>query len=211
MRKKRVKTKKPENIFARLDEAASKYRRGSGRRLFDIKKLIPFNRFELESLLAKAKCQRDKVLFCMLYLTAGRINEILKLTKGQLKIEQKHGRDFLVIYNVVTLKRHDNMLRRVDILIDKERAYVEPILGFIAHLKDEEPLFYIKRARAWQIIHSFGTFPHFLRHTRLTHLVQDYGFGGYELQKFTGWRRLATGENYVSLYGDYLAEKMAKA
>ena len=196
-------------------------RKGSGKRKDNIKSLTPLNRYQVEEKM-RLLMGRDQVLFVLLYLTGARLNEILDLKKAQIKEEDKHGKKFLVIYNVVTLKRGDRKFRRIDIRIDKEQVFVSSIISWINGLNEESYVFYdkrfktenipIKRSRAWQIIRNkTGLFPHFLRHIRLTHLVQDYGFGGYELQKFTGWKKLTTGENYVDLYGDFLAEKMANA
>lgn len=177
----------------------------------DVRKLIPFNRFELETMLNRSQSARDRALFCCLYLTGARINEVLSLTRDQFKEEENHGKQFLVIYNVLTLKRRDNKVRRIDILISKEKLFIDPLFAWLNLINDGDRLFDIKRARAWQIIRTFGTFPHFLRHTRSTHLIQDYKFNAYELKEYHAWKRLVTGENYVSLYGDFLSKKMAEA
>lgn len=47
--------------------------------------------------------------------------------------------------------------------------------------------------------YSFKMYPHYLRHCRASHLVNDYGFEAFGLQQYMGWSSVEMAKIYVTL------------
>lgn len=47
--------------------------------------------------------------------------------------------------------------------------------------------------------YSFKMYPHYLRHCRASHLVNDYGFEAFSLQQYMGWSSVEMAKIYVTL------------
>jgi len=58
---------------------------------------------------------------------------------------------------------------------------------------------YTRQWVQYNLNHFMGIFPHYLRHLRLTHLVQDYGISDAHLQLITGWDSTTTAMHYRHL------------
>lgn len=95
--------------------------------------------------------------------------------------------------------------------------------------RSEDHIFNISRTNAWNrlakveistraiqgkdIIEDYvkGVNPHYLRHCRLTHLVQTYGFNELQLMRFAGWTNTKPAIVYVHLNWMDLAKVMTQA
>jgi len=101
---------------------------------------------------------------------------------------EKHA---LQIENVHTEKTRNklNLFRTIPINQD------EPLVNIILKYANTFPeglnaeLFPFDRKRAHRILRKINPdwFPHFMRHTRCSHLAIDEGYSDLELQKITGW------------------------
>jgi len=150
-----------------------------------------------------------RALFILAYLTAGRIREVLSLTREQFKIEKIGVRKVLTIRHMLNEKNRKRHTKTFHIPIDKERALVNPILSYLNTKERKERIFPFKtRQRAWQILKQYGIFPHYLRHIRLTHLVTIYGFTDQVLVRFAGWTDSQPAQYYIELKAEDILDKM---
>jgi len=156
---------------------------------------------------------RDKALVSYLYLTGARISEVLfKVKIKDITVEKNDGRVFYVFY-LYTEKRREktDIYRKVGIPYDKNKDFIDIILGYIKRsgLVESSYLFDINRRTAHRLcVKWMGFHPHFLRHTRLTHLASMYGFNALELQQFAGWTNTNPASVYVHLNWKDLSNKL---
>lgn len=108
--------------------------------------------------------KRDRALMALLFLTAGRISEVLSLTREQFDFEA--DRNFIVIRNMILVKRlktrkgklvrHRTAPIRDEVPLplrgplSKFTTFVQGYLKLIG--EPNERLFKFKRHRAWQIV-----------------------------------------------------------
>jgi integrase len=169
--------------------------------------------------------ERDRALFCFLYLTGARVEEVVRgkkkfgVKKKDLEVVKIDGKDFLVV-SLYTLKNRKHPMRKVPIPIEKEGELVKYVLDYVKNLNSDDYLFPFTKQRAWQIIrfilrkfkkkskNKFMNANHYLRHCRLTHLVTIYDFTDQELVKFAGWSSSAPAVVYSHLRFKDLARKM---
>lgn len=187
------------------------------------------DRYEILHNIRQARNPRDKALIATLYLTACRIEELLKykhyrldITGQPVKKEQIEIRgDEIIFRNIRCLKltRTRNgvkeqraQVRNIPIIINAlEQPLINYLTDYIKTLALEDPLFNITRWRAYQILSQIGIYPHLLRHARLTHLAVDYDFGEAQLRHFTGWSTSNTAKHYTHLNIGDLLSKMRRA
>ncbi len=123
-----------------------------------------------------------------------------------------------------TIKKNINRkrpTRQIGIRCDLE-PYAEDVIKWLNNLPEDAYLFpderfrknygykSISRVTAWRILFSVGQYPHFIRHTRLTHLVTEFRLSPYDLQGFVGWRSLKTATDYIHQSGDDLIRRFAE-
>jgi integrase len=182
---------------------------------------------EMTHLIKQCPSLRDSALLSILYLTGARISEILmEVRPTDIELTKLGEQNILIIHNLPVLKRNRKkknskeepprirghrvpaIRRNVPVPYDKEREACDCLLAFAKTQPPDAPLFHITRARAWQIIKKYLYFPHFLRHTRSTHLVTYYGLNEMELTKFIGWKKTAEAGRYSHLQYKDLARKI---
>ena len=142
---------------------------------------------------------RDRALMALLYLTSGRILEVLQLIKNQFRVD-KEDKDFLVIIGFWVSKRMDDHVRKVPVWIEKEKRYVaverhipasehpEPdiplprvgqlapltklVEDYLEYLDQDEQLFTFGESRAWTIVNYItGKWNHWFRAQSLSFQV----------------------------------------
>lgn len=113
---------------------------------------------------------RDRALLALLYLTAGRITEVLSLTKKQFQLDMEP--DFVIITNMIVVKRKKKARKSLPIRDEVPLPKRGPLSKFtqlvLAYLnlveKPEDKLFRFGRSRAWQIVnHVTGKWCHYFR------------------------------------------------
>ena len=155
---------------------------------------------------------RDRCLFVLTYLTAGRLQELVRykglseernsIKKSDIKIEEKEGRKILLINlrNEKNKNRHRKDIP-VPLDIDENRYFYKLISDYINSLDDDDELFQIGYKRGYVILNKINPRwnPHWIRHIRLTHLVTVYGYREYQLMLYAGWSDNRPAKHYLEL------------
>jgi site-specific recombinase XerD len=111
---------------------------------------------------------RDKALLSLLYLTAGRITEVLRLKKSQFDSET--DKDFIIIRDMQVVKRRKETLvkygvplREVPLPLKGQLShFTRSVTDYLKRIEDEAMLFpsnkkanlHMSRIRAWQIVNG---------------------------------------------------------
>jgi len=119
-------------------------------------------------------------------LTAGRITEVLELTKDRIG---KAPDEELENIMVIEMANRDKF----------ERKMFELILDYISSLNDGQKLFAYTRQWGWKTLKKYGFNPHFLRHIRLTHLVTVKNFTDQKLVVYAGWTDSTPAKAYMEM------------
>ena len=111
---------------------------------------------------------RDKAFLSLLYLTAGRVGEVLSLTRAQFDMDTDP--DFIIIRNMLTEKvsaKSMNLPFREEFPLarsGKLSVFTQLIMEYIPDLEMDERLFPFSRQRAHQICgYVTGKWPHWFR------------------------------------------------
>ena len=181
-----------------------------------------YNRYEIINCCKQCNSLRDQALICFLYLSACRIEELVKfikdgkllgepIVKNQIEETTEKGVPLIRINGVRCLKQKKKRTRTIPLYRNKLDVYffdtIKQYLDSIVVL--ETRLWDFTRQRGHQILSKVGLFPHLLRHARVTHLVRDYDFSVPHLQMFTGWSRSDTAMAYTHLNIKDIINKLA--
>lgn len=172
---------------------------------------------------------QHRSLFFALYLTGARISEMLDTERKDFYIENHNGYNILFV-KLITLKRKEKYIRVVPIHLDltrtdEESAMAQYLLDYLRPMHPDQKPWTFTRKTAWKYFripfktrtiidgeyirdYEFLMHPHYLRHARLTHLVQYYGFSDAFLVQWTGWSNAKPAQIYVNLNVGSLVEKM---
>jgi len=112
---------------------------------------------------------RDRALMALLYLTCGRVTEVLSLKKSQFVLDADP--DFVIIANMIVVKREKKQRRappiRAEVSLPKEgplAKFTKLVVEYLKMLPEDAKLFEFKRRRAWQIVrHPTGKWCHYFR------------------------------------------------
>ena len=127
---------------------------------------------------------RDRALLSLLYLTAGRISEVLMLKKSQFDFES--DQDFIIIRDMQVVKRTKKTiakyglpLREVPLPLKGQLApFTKLVVEYLDRIEKDSMLFpstkksrpHISRIRAWQIIYGItGKWCHYFRSQAESH------------------------------------------
>ncbi len=175
-------------------------------------KLIEFK--DMPSLLAGITNIRTKAMVATQYALAARAGELVeyrhrdgRITHGLLKsnIVLKDG----VWYCSIPNFKNPKLTNKLPYLLPLETWVFEPIKNWLDICG--ERVFDLKVAQFRFLVDKAlpeGFSSHALRHSRLTHLVTEYGFNAYEIQMFAGHARLETSTRYVHVDLSGSAKKM---
>jgi len=160
------------------------------------------------------KKEKYKALFALLYLTAARISEIVKITtKRHIVQEIRRSRPFLV----VRLENRKNKQRKFkEILVpmdypSQEKELSSIVLAYIEKNDRDEVLFTMTKNAVHHYFKKYiGWNCHVIRHLRLTHLITMYGADPERLKKMAGWTDLRPGKYYINLVTDDLIDIFPK-
>lgn len=164
---------------------------------------------EIIDIAASVSNDRDRALFVMAYVTAGRIREVIRkkdkpsIRKSDFQIKIEEGRDILLI-NMRNQKHKSKKRKDIPVPLDlKENAiFWNMILEYLNTLSNNEELFPLSYQTAYDILtdkYHIDFNPHWIRHIRLTHLVTEYNYGGFQLMVYAGWTDLRPAKNYLEL------------
>lgn len=185
-------------------------------------------------LFRRAYAGEDQALFNFCYLTGARVSEALACRKGDIQIaKSKELGDYLTV-RLVTLKNKKVPIRNIPVPMRQlEERMAKHIFSYmeVENLGDLDRIFNLTRTNAYnrlakrtmkvpaidkkkkEIIPDYEKpmNPHYLRHCRLTHLVQHYGFNELQLMRFAGWSNTNPAVVYVHLNWMDLAKVMNQA
>ncbi len=168
---------------------------------------------------------RDKALMALLFLTAGRISEVLSLSKEQFDFEA--DRNFIVIRNMILVKRlktrkgklvrHKTAPIRDEVPLplkgplSKFTNFVQGYLDMISEPK--EKLFKFKRHRAWQIVNFVtGQWCHWFRNQAESYYGKYVFNTPFALRDFVGVSDIESLGPYVKTrWRDYQNKLLGKA
>jgi len=165
---------------------------------------------EMKNILISIPDERHRVLLTLMYLTAGRVSEIVEdLKKGDIFFTERKERKVMLI-DMPNKKHKKRKRKEIPIPLDREDEgfFAQIIINYLRFLSDEDVLFGFSRQRAWQITQKYGFNPHFLRHIRLTHLVVYHDFNEFLLAKFAGWTDTRPAKHYMELRWTDILDKM---
>jgi len=170
---------------------------------------------------------QHKAFISCIYLTGCRISELLgnknpnkptkPILRNQIELENYNDKEVLMFYNIPTLKRKKAkgkpiiVYRNIPILVKDEKPFVKLLLAHINELRLDQPLFSFSRVTAWRIVYKkMGLFPHYFRHLRNTHWVQNYGLSPMDLRIVNGWKDSRPADIYTHLNWRNVVDKMVR-
>jgi len=152
-----------------------------------------------------------RILFYLLYLTGGRISEVLKLRRDDIE-----ERGDVLLVNLYTAKNKLIDFRNLPIINDGiYKKMLDPVIEYVNQSEYGLRLFKMTRqmaynnlSRKWITIrathkkrvienYKLKLRPHYLRHCRLTHLVTVHNFNEFSLMQFAGWTNIKPAMFYV--------------
>jgi len=176
----------------------------------------------LIEIVERAQGLRIKALIATLFLTGGRISEVLSLKRSNFDLSREEE---IIVRRMPVGKRFKKVGERIvdgkkRWITEKVKAYRsfpimrrEPLVPFLVNyletLKPRIRLFTITRVRAFQIIRGLcGKYPHWFRAQRACQLAEEYDLELNALMDFFSWRDVKTAMRYTSLGWRGLARKM---
>jgi|SRR6056297_594227 len=167
----------------------------------------------------KIRKYRNRALYVLTYLTAGRISELIRyqyyknkkdihpsIKRKEINFTKKDGREVMLI----TIRNEKNKRKRkktIPISLDNDfhKKLVNSIMPYLQEKEFDEELFPFKYQYTYHKIFKEICNPHWLRHVRLTHLIVYHGFSDFLLQRYAGWANTKPAGIYSELrWGDIL-------
>ncbi len=161
---------------------------------------------QIRTKILSIKKERDRFFIAALYLTAGRVSEVIGMQRDHFSMAYRKGRSILII-RLKNQKSRRRQWKDIPIPLDKEHHLANVLIGYV---ENKEPsslglLGFKSRERGWQICRKHGFNPHWLRHVRLTHLVTVYDFNDQLLVRYAGWSSSKEARHYMELrWHDFL-------
>ena len=177
-----------------------------------------------------------RILFYLLYVTAGRVSEVLSLRKRDIWFDNVTRKFYYV--RLKTKKNRKKKWREIPLPFDgryKDSQMIHEIIEYISSslIADDERIFpysmkndngrktiykKINKIRlnldvvypdgTTDTINDFPLYNHYLRHCRLTHMVNVYNMDVIRLMRFAGWSDPKPAEIYVNIDAKDLASVM---
>jgi len=141
---------------------------------------------------------RDRALMALLFLTAGRISEVLSLTRDQFDCDA--DQNFIIIRNMILVKRlrtrkgkpvkHTTAPIRDEVplpLTGPLARFTDLVMKYLDLLGENEKLFKFKRHRAWQIVRFVtGKWCHWFRSQSESYYGKYVFTSAFALRDFVG-------------------------
>jgi hypothetical protein len=155
---------------------------------------------------------RDRCLFVLTYLTAGRMQEIVRynhnkenrssIKKSDIVIQEREGRKILLI-NLRNEKNLNKHRKEIPVPLDlpENKDFFNLIITYLNSIGNNDEMFPIGYKRAYAILNRINPNwnPHWIRHIRLTHLVTVYGYREYQLTMYAGWSDPRPAKAYLQM------------
>lgn len=160
---------------------------------------------------------RTKALFILAYLSAGRIQELVRdknkklpsIKKKDLIVIDKKNRKIMLI-GIRNEKNKNKTNKEIPIPLDREEniRFWNLLIEYLNQLELDDELFPFNYQRAYKLLIETGFNPHWLRHIRLTHCVTIYDFNEMELMQIAGWSDPRPAKHYIELRWSDLLNKL---
>ena len=161
---------------------------------------------------------RDRALISLLYLTCGRVSEVLSLRKKQFVFDEDP--DFIIIKNMIVVKRKKEAKRKRRSIRDEVplpttgplAPFTQFVVEYLNLLTDPKAkLFRFGRHRAWQIVRFItGKWCHYFRSQGESWYGKIFS-NIFALKDFVGVVDASTLSDYVKTdWRDYRAEILRK-
>jgi integrase/recombinase XerD len=170
-----------------------------------------FSKAELRALLhaAKAKRERDWLMFLVAYTHALRASELLSLTaknieNGHLVVQRLKG----------SLRTIQPLLTNRDPLFDERNALIE----WAKKSNPGDPIFSVTRQRFWQLVREYGNaigiarhklHPHSFRHSCALHSIKKAGVEN--VRQYLGHRSMSSTGEYLRVSDEEASAAVTKA
>jgi integrase len=167
---------------------------------------------------------RDKALMSLLFLTAGRISEVLSLTKVQFDFEA--DKNFIIIRNMILVKRlkmrkgkpvkHKTAPIRDEVPLPLRgplARFTKLVMDYLSLMDDPKAeLFKFGRHRAWQIVnHITGEWCHWFRSQAESYYGKYVFTSAFALRDFVGVSDIESLGSYVKTqWKDYEDKLLGK-
>lgn len=147
---------------------------------------------EFEDLTANIKDKKNLAFCVLLFYTGVRVSELLRATKEQFSFSEGN-----LIFNVGPRLKHGN--ETVPLKIPLSLKYMDIVMQFIKHRKNEAKVFDFNRVTAWRLIRDYySAYPHYFRLNRITTFLEG-GFNLIQVQNWTGQKSLNSINSYVGI------------
>lgn len=153
---------------------------------------------------------RDKALVSLLYITAGRVSEVLEITRESFDKTVKSNRN-IVIIKLPNRKHKKRYYKEIPVPLDRKDNifFLKVVEEYVNSSPGIHKLFPISKQRVWQILRKeIDMNPHYLRHIRLTHLVTMYDFREQQLILYAGWTDSRAAKHYMELKIEDVLERL---
>jgi len=171
------------------------------------------SRSEIKEMISRAKKLRDKAFIAFLYLSGARVGEVCRrIRRRDFWIEGP----FLVVQIVTEKirrtkkgKRKRTSKRNIPIPLDDPLTHV--ILRYLKEIGPDDVCWPFSQQYARRLVKKLGgphVYPHLFRHSRITHLIVDYGFNQFDLKRFAGWSDIRPIKFYEHLMWQDYASKL---
>ena len=143
---------------------------------------------------------RNRSFFIILYLTAGRISEVVKtLFRKDISWQEVDCRR-IILFRLNNRKHKTKNFKDIPIPYEKEKELLDLLFPWIDSKELETCLFPFSKTRGYQIIKKeTGWNPHWIRHIRLTNLAVYNDFNDQLLVKFAGWTDSRPSKEYMEI------------
>lgn len=188
-----------------------------------VKEIIEFCGWPyLVDLIKRAKSLRDAALIATLFLTGGRISEVLSLRRKDFDLTVEP--EVIVLRRMMISKRHkkigehivngekkwitEKILAYRSFAIRKDELIAPALLSYLETLSPDDILFPFSRQWAHKIVRDLsGQWPHWFRAQRACQLAEDHDLDINSLMEFFKWRDQKTAMQYTNMGWRGLARK----
>jgi len=176
---------------------------------------------EIPDIINRGTSTRTRALASLLYLTACRISEILKVVKQtdiirdkadiEEELDWRIGEKNIILVKTGNKKHKRTRTKTQIINLDRpiERELWGNVDDYIDEIGEREILFPHNRDWAHKLLRKeYNIFPHLLRHFRLSHISGKYDLTEQQLVLFAGWTDGRPAKTYVHLRARDLLRKL---
>lgn len=154
---------------------------------------------------------KHRAIFFTMYASGARSIELTRVKKEDIVLNGKW-----LLINLWTAKHRLHPIRVVPINCDKEYWLAQEILNFKAKAENDSDKLFLLHAneqtttRYYRRLCSkyFGTSPHSLRHSRITHWKVMFDLDSLDLQQLAGWSNTKPATIYAHLDWTTVTKKL---